>query len=1216
MPEPTELKKRLEEGAASFPHPIAAACRRYLAAAADPWRQWESLSRDALQSALHYLAHLLLSDLVALGQRPPHLYHRIQSILGRPMAGHYVGFLRETARYYREAKLAGAFPELIEFLLAAEVDASLLGDGRALLGLLVDYRNLWAHGKIDDPAAIERNVEHVGGLTERLLRELRFLERYPLAYEDGRSLMGSAPATLDATARPLVVITAGGRSLRPLLLKLRGADLVLLEEADVQNMKLGFRGGISYHRFTKKHLRSGDAARVFEELKDLLARVRSDEAVLPRPDWDSFRERASVLTDRTLSRYVDMRKYVPEWYVPRPEWEGEASVFRRFMDSDRTLLAISGVQGTGKSALVCRLANECRDEGNAVLFINAQRFTFADVTWSENPFPDYFARHLHYESGFDAEGLRRLVKSAPPTKRVVLFVDAINEVDGIETKWNRFRAMELMLEWICDVACPGLKIVLSFRLDAYEEFGYLERDEVPGRIDGVAWPGTNPSKRWVTDLVPFDDAQARSLYEKLQGQPQHGMAPAMAWPEIESGLGDELGEFSSNPLLFLVFLRSHHLATSVVTRDRDELFTRYAARLTGADEAAKRPWWRRMISFLIDGNVTRKERFLADMIDRMAVEGGAAFLVERLEPARNARDRRLAAAIDSPDNPAFVDLREGGLVAEEKIEVVRDGEETVTRRITFVGELMATAMRGVELKVRRFLQIRSAAAMAGLFSLACVGLLAAGYAASASVQRQIAARGIPPKVFADWVDYVLIVLALIAAGFIGAVFVYFTGPDPGQHTGDIGLAQRSYLIAADRSRLPIIWKVSALAAGPVLLVVFVAMAGSGGPHEVDLRAVLSPLVGLVVGALALLTPAGAYRLTLIGADRCPPRVVRSAHLRSHEAYRSAAVKGAVRRRVVRMLFAAAAFAPVSVYLALVEPSLGSGVAAVGARSLHHARALRITYASLLDLKHDSPAIVSVVAGIVIGGSIAADLYVYNYLIPHVHRRIGRDRTFSSRRRSVFVYAIALWLLAAAAFGVERGIAHIEHLPDDLGPLETLGVQREAIDLDRDGRVVGLRLRGVRPDALAGLDLTRYDGLVSLSLPADVDCAVDLSRLPGLQRLSAPARCVRHFDTAEGLQHLTLLDPGSWLADVRSRTPWPLFSLRLSGTCTTLGRLPAARTPVSRPPISPGSGSHRTPPGSCPPWAGTRTYPTFHLCREGIRPGNPRFPGMLTSRFAA
>lgn len=57
-----------------------------------------------------------------------------------------------------------------------------------------------------------------------------------------------------------------------------------------------------------------------------------------------------------------------------------------------------------------------------MLFINVQRFTFTEVTWSGNPYPNYFTRVLHYEDGFDKSGLSQLTKQASKDKDVVLFI--------------------------------------------------------------------------------------------------------------------------------------------------------------------------------------------------------------------------------------------------------------------------------------------------------------------------------------------------------------------------------------------------------------------------------------------------------------------------------------------------------------------------------------------------------------------------------------------------------------------------------------------------------------------------------------------------------------------------------------------------------------------------------------------------------------------------
>ena len=100
----TNLDKRTSifiEVSTSYPHPIAAVCKKFIDSPPvnDDWKEWGILSRDILITVLKYISHLLLSDLVATGKKPSHLFHRIQSILSRPLTGHYIGFLSETAKY-------------------------------------------------------------------------------------------------------------------------------------------------------------------------------------------------------------------------------------------------------------------------------------------------------------------------------------------------------------------------------------------------------------------------------------------------------------------------------------------------------------------------------------------------------------------------------------------------------------------------------------------------------------------------------------------------------------------------------------------------------------------------------------------------------------------------------------------------------------------------------------------------------------------------------------------------------------------------------------------------------------------------------------------------------------------------------------------------------------------------------------------------------------
>ncbi len=701
-----EQKNILKSSAENYPFPIAYACQQYVVESPqDPWRSWELLSRNILQSVLQYMSHLLLSDLIAMGEKPPHLFHHIQGILSRPFAGHYVGFLRETALHYEKQGLGSALPELVDFIAEAEIHCTKLEQRNGLIAQLVEYRNAFAHGKVVNQANIEKTAQTVLELTLFLLQEIQFLTRYPLHMEDGRELMGHSPPGLDRQAKPLLAVSAQATVLRPLLLKLSGSDLALLEDVDITKPRMVYRGAKTYHSFTKKQLKKGDPALILEALKESLARVRSTEALLPRPNWDDFVQRADLISQRTDYEYGIGHKYDSKLYVPSPEWEGENGRLTRFLNSDKSLLAISGHQGTGKSALVAHMARACREKGHAVLFINAQRLTYADVKWSENPVPGFLENQLHYAAGLDTKGMQRLAKQAPPEKKIIIFFDAINEVDSIKNKWNPFRALEEILNWCCPASHPNLKFILSFRLDLYETYEYLKPDTLPANIQAISFQGSNTNHPWVHDLEPFNDSQAKALYKKLQNLPDRCMAPAMDWAYLQEQMGDQFKQYIENPLLFAIFLQAHHQSDKILCRDQESLFLTYADQLTGRMESSARPWWRKVWEFIKNGNITPKEMFLVDCVQRMAKNGSAAFLVDQLNP-RNKQDRRILNFLSKRPEKDLTDLREGRLLTLENIEVRRKNTETATRRVSFTGELMATALDGIAPRLEKLKKFR------------------------------------------------------------------------------------------------------------------------------------------------------------------------------------------------------------------------------------------------------------------------------------------------------------------------------------------------------------------------------------------------------------------------------------------------------------------------------------------------------------------------------
>ena len=735
---PPVIARELAVAADSYPYPIAIACRRLLDSYPDdPWEEWERLSRDLLGSVLPFLSHLLLSDLVASGRKDAGLFPLIRDVLSRPLAGQYVRFLRETARVIDPSAGSSQVPDLVRFLQRSEVESTLLDNGRPLLGTLVDYRNQWAHhGRLLDAGTRDAAVEEIRTLSAQLLRELRFLADWHLVTEEGEQLMGSLLAGKASPGGSLLVEAEGGLIVRPLLLRLDGDDLVLLEEFDERRPRLQYRGSNRVTRLSRRELTKGKGQEILEELKVLLGRVRALDESLPRPSRNDFIERVKVKTDGTLRHYEEARKYLPSLYIERPEWDGPGGIFDRFLDGGESLLAISGPPGTGKSALCARLAERTRELGHIPLLINAQRLSFTSTEWSANPLPAWFADILAYEQPLDREGFRTLAKTLQSDEQVVVFVDALNEVEGIQQNWNRFVAMERMLEWIVDVAQPRIRFVLTFRLDAYEDFGFLKPNDLPPGLEAIAVSGTRPDKPWLMELESFSFEQARAFYERLQAQPQLGMAPDLDWESLATSLGDRLGTYTRNPLLFGIFLKIHHGSTEVRSKDPEELFDAYAARVTGEEALRLQPWWRRAVGFVRNANITPKQRFILDAVDLMTRNGSPSVVAERLAPRGTRAERRILSALSDGRQGVVDELREAGILVLERIEESHPSESVQTQRLGFVAELLTVQLDRLKTRIEQRELAALSVALTFLAILAIGGFMAGIAVAGSSVHRQ------------------------------------------------------------------------------------------------------------------------------------------------------------------------------------------------------------------------------------------------------------------------------------------------------------------------------------------------------------------------------------------------------------------------------------------------------------------------------------------------
>jgi hypothetical protein len=1162
-----ELKEILKKTSEHLPFPISYACRKFLdEPPKDAWDEWMKLSRDILQPVLQYLSLLLLSDLVALEQKPAHLYHYIQDVLCRPPAGHYVRFLRETAKYYKENHLKSNLPELVDFLFKSEVETTLTEKREPLLGKLVDYRNLFAHGRIENERVIEQTTTIVRNLTIQFLKETSFLENYPLQLEDGTLLIGPDDKNFPRETRAAFLKAGENKTLmlHPLLLTSKDQDLLLLEDFDQRHQCLVYRGSRSFLQFKKKDLKKGVGKKLMEELNLLLKKVRSEEAVLANIEWESFRERASIITDRTLNLYKDMQKYIPRYYVPRPEWEGKDSIFEKFLDSDKTLLAVNGPQGSGKSALVSHLAFKYLEEGHAVLLINAQRFTFADVIWSGNPYPEYFSNELRYENPFEKGIFKSLLKKAPAGKKVILFIDAINEVDGIENKWNRFRAMALMLEWISGIAQPNLKVVLSFRLDVYEEFEYLQEHELPGNLMEISYEGDNQNKKWVTDLKPFDIGQAEQLYHKLQIIPELGMAPIMTWQEIKEALGEKLYDFIGNPLIFTILLKSRHQQKIIAVKDKEQLFFDYAERLTGAAQIKKYPWHKKVWGFIKNGNITPSEQFLADLVEKIAEEGGISCIIDKLN-SKKKRDKRMLELINNPYGSSFIDLKEGGLIVEEKIDIVKGHEKAFTKRVTFVAELMTVAMGKVLNRIYRILKFRTSLLWSGIVLVLLPLVLGfVIFLISSELSALIKDYGFPLDIAVSYSRFLQKSYFIMTYAFIIAIlpFILFlthwrANKPPG--ISEVGLISRVFMKQKDLHTLDVVNKILLYQFLPMVFISISIILVTGEFNRMFIK--LSPIISLILVAFIGLTPGGYYLIFRSSRISTTPKIIHMASKKYLNYYQSTGFRRKLFIDKMSLLWLTGlSFVLFFIVFSFNQERVISFPKAMNWRSFITENAAETHYIFWETMSADGKQVIFWLIP-----AFALFLYFLLKYIPFFSQRQMRyalkypnfqrvKHPYFKSGSMIIIINIALLVFFVLFYNIND---NRESETNKIALRNLQKIPAAKYKLDDSKRLIKLDLSDVKDEVVEKIFAPGLLKLKRLKLSPGSKLKIDLARFPSLNRFEGPGDSIINMNSRSKKNGFTLIlyNPDNWIKNAKKHKSREFLIFGALGNVTSLVRIP-------------------------------------------------------------
>jgi len=201
--------------------------------------------------------------------------------------------------------------------------------------------------------------------------------------------------------------------------------------------------------------------------------------------WEEYLERFQAQAKKFLGQ-MKAEKYDPGLYVER---KAIREVYDSFLESgDKRALVLLGSAGSGKTNMICKLAEDAIGEGNPVVSFNSSIFSGISVGKK-------FEEILDEKASKMAGSLGEMNKMAGKNgKKIVLLFDAINECLEYEGKKDSNGPVELLRDidrLLIKEEFSNFKVLITCRTYTWEEaiqnqketlnLGcYLTSDDIPG----------------------------------------------------------------------------------------------------------------------------------------------------------------------------------------------------------------------------------------------------------------------------------------------------------------------------------------------------------------------------------------------------------------------------------------------------------------------------------------------------------------------------------------------------------------------------------------------------------------------------------------------------------------------------------------------------------------------------------------------------------------
>ena len=455
---PADVDDLDREVVLTFPYPVA---RPYLdlLMERDPRIRCKLLV-DTFTSVLKVWALIVASEyLRATDVKDAQVHKTLVRDLARPLISAWNLLLQRAIPVLRDANVPAFAPELARAYEALETkckqrflvseqyvdDAGHTQTRTKKLGkiqALISYRNGLAHGFNQNAKQAQRDLDSYVPLLKEVLREARFLARYPLWHVQesrrgaddalGHRLMGARPSVKQETVNSAEL----DPKLSPLFLKndATGDVLPLFAFFDVNEVEDGglpglgrdvflFEGNtkttVIYVSATSEH---AEKASRFQHWQALLAGKAVDVELLSADTLtlDALRGATRHIAGQALEALVQSGKYLREASVERADLREHLGSFEY---GKYGAFVLGGESGIGKSTLLARHVEARRDAGDAVAFYRASALPGVDLSG-----------RLLRDLGLGGLHLEDFLAAAAPLfvdgRRFCLVLDAVNEFAG------------------------------------------------------------------------------------------------------------------------------------------------------------------------------------------------------------------------------------------------------------------------------------------------------------------------------------------------------------------------------------------------------------------------------------------------------------------------------------------------------------------------------------------------------------------------------------------------------------------------------------------------------------------------------------------------------------------------------------------------------------------------------------------------------------------